>query len=164
MIIAFLIRNWRTVLFAMVTASLLAYGHLMKWERDVARERLATLQGKVDQAKKVSDDYRIQSERNLEVLRDAIPKSVEQARKDAVSEFKKRYPQPAGCAYGPALRLPALPGSPAATDPAGSTEGTNAADEKWLAVPPRFVSDCAEDSRLLEFWQQWATANKLEVK
>lgn len=151
-----ILKNWKLAFGASVLAAVLLGVTILKHQRDSAREELRILRNAVVAAKKVSDEYKELTDANLNTLRTSIPLMVEQVKKDAFTNFRRKYPNAgAGCS-GP-LRLPNVSIGAPTFDPAGSTESLD-------GCPQEFILNAATDAALLAEWQRWARLNRLEVK
>ncbi len=146
---------WKIALLVTVIACLTLFGTVQSW-------RLERAQAQLSQSKQAAKDAQEQRDATIEKLRESIPVMVEQAAKNALTNFRARYGSGnAACGLRADSVLPAFGGGqdagPARTGEAGG---------EHLAVDADFIEACARDAGRLNLWIEACRANPMicEIK
>lgn len=155
-----ILSNWRTVLLVTVIVSSLAYGTMMKLQRDLARAQRDKHAETIKALNAAAKTYADQSAKTAKETSDAFTKLVEQIKdKDtAIANAKRRFGTVPRCPLGNGL----LP--PANTGEAGIPESTGGVQEsERLAVSSEFVNGCATDAAFVQSIHEWRVKNDLPI-
>jgi hypothetical protein len=168
-LLTLIMEHWKLGLIALVTASLVAYGQAMKYQRDSAREDLHQLQQDV-QAERVAnqlaiDVVRADSERTLEVINRDHKTILEQTKKNALAAYIAKYGR-GNVACG--IRADRLPNMPRAdTAQAGTTDSAESPTEAQPTSVPLdldFLDRASEAAVMIKECQQFVTFNRFPVE
>lgn len=158
-----ILSNWRTVLLVTVIVSSLAYGTMMKLQRDLARAQRDKHAETIKALNAAAKTYADQSAKTAKETSDAFTKLVEQIKdKDvAIRNAKARF---GSCnvarGLGPVGVLPTEYGA----GQAGIPESTGGVQEsERLAVSSEFVNGCATDAAFVQSVQEWRVKNDLPI-
>ncbi len=143
-----ILTNWKESLLLGAAACLVLLFVLLKHAWTEVAEKTAV----IDSMRREAQAYKDQSEATAKEINDAIPRMVEQAKKNAYANYLKKFGSNAACGIG-AVRLPTQHG-------AGEAVSTERTDDPTS----EFVVACAADAGRLKLWQDWAIANALPVE
>jgi hypothetical protein len=164
-------KNWRLVLFGTAIALSLAYGQMMKFQRDAAREDLHQLQQDVQRERVENqlaiDVVRADSTRTLEVINRDHATILEQTKKGAIAAYKARYPS---ISFGDmrcgdaALRLPSnFTENPSETGVTGSAENANEGEPIGFLTAD-FLERASEAAVMIKECQLFIVGNKFPIE
>lgn len=150
--LTWIITNWKLGLLVLAISLSVVQSirlTIVTAERDALSAQISVINEK-------AKSYTEQSEFNAKVINDAIPYMVEQAQKNAISNFRAKYGDRA-CLLGSGI----IPHGMLQSDLRyGQADSAPKSDDPTS----KFVADCASDARRLQAWQEWAVAEKLEAK
>ena len=167
MILELLLSQWKLVLIAALIAAFSFQTHrLSNAEQkidDIQNQRLVEIA--VNQA--IINQVKERSQTTVKRINDEHKTVVEQATKNAWSNFVKRYSTGTGFNGSASVGL-RLPTNSAGSDFADSAKGANGTSEGIMAFDggllEGFAIDCARDAGAVKQWQDWATGNGFPIE